>query len=136
MKCSQCAEHFVAYDIGPISYTRLVQIHRGWSCKSLDDDSAVPFDVADWRGRTVEPIVLGPGQSLHLQFGDVPFTEIPEVHKGDIRRSYLVCVKYQDALEPEVTRQTQLSLQLNGDTEGRISFGHLLTHNCADDDCL
>lgn len=102
------------------------------------DDQTDPFVAVQtkWKDKVAYPIVLGPGQTEDYQFGGIAFTEVPNIVKGNMRTSYLVWAQYEDSIgQPVKVRQTQMSMRLNGDTEGGISFGNLPTHNCADDDC-
>lgn len=97
-------------------------------------DGRDPFDLMNQDVRP--PMVLGPGQTLDLQLPDVLRSDVPEIANGNVRHSYIAVARYEDTVSPTVViRQTQLSMRLNGDTEGGISFGYLSTHNCADEDC-
>lgn len=93
-----------------------------------------PFDLLPQDEKS--PLVLGPGQVLELQFGDIQRTEVPNIVNGTIGRYFVALATYEDTMsQSKVIRQTHLSCRLNGDQEGGISFGYLPTHNCADDDC-
>lgn len=98
-----------------------------------------PFDALTKVTHAIsEPIVLGPGQNLILQFGEVPFTDLLDVSVGRKVFDYVAWVRYEDVFNsPPVRWQTQLSQRLNADTEGKghISFSYRTTHNCADQDC-
>jgi hypothetical protein len=97
-------------------------------------DNRDPFDLM--KQATQSPMVLGPGQTFELQFGEVKFSDVPEIAKRNFLISYVALARYEDTVSPSVViRQTHLSNRLNGDTEGAISFGFLPTHNCADEDC-
>ncbi len=91
---------------------------------------------AEWAETT--PIILGPRQTINLQFHEIPFSDLLALEKGEKGFNYFVWVQYDDVISrPSIRRQTQLSQRLNADTEGpgHISFSYLPTHNCADDDC-
>lgn len=94
-----------------------------------------PFDLME-KGISVSPIILGPGQSHKLQFGDVTKPMVLAVANKLSQRSYVGAATYKDTLSQSVIiRQTQISCRMNGDLQGGISFSYLPTHNCADDDC-
>jgi hypothetical protein len=98
-----------------------------------------PFDaLTKIRHPTFEPIVLGPGQNLSLQFGEILLSELAEIANGRKTYDYVAWVRYEDVLnDPPIQWQTQLSQRLNADTEGKghVSFSYRTTHNCADRDC-
>ena len=104
------------------------------------NDLTDPFDrltqVAATNSNIISPMVLGPGQKLDLQLGEIALSQVPQLAHGQIRQCYVVLARYQDTVSPSsVTRQTQLSCRLNADLEGGVSFTYLPTHNCADEDC-
>jgi hypothetical protein len=81
-------------------------------------------------------MILGPGQSLKLQFGDIAPPVVLAVANKLFQRSYVAVATYKDTLSPSVIiRQTQISCRLNGDLQGGVSFSYMPTHNCADEDC-
>jgi len=97
-------------------------------------DKRDPFDVME--KPAIASLPLGPGQFLDVQFGDIAYSDVPEIAKRKIRRSYVAVARYEDTVSPTaIIHQTQLSQSLNGDNEGGISFSYLSTHNCADEDC-
>lgn len=80
--------------------------------------------------------LFGPGQTIELQFGDIRFIDVPQLLSGQLNLDYVAWVIYEDSLSnPPIRRQTQISMHLNGDAEGGISFSFRPTHNCADEDC-
>jgi hypothetical protein len=98
-----------------------------------------PFDVLQWGDEASAPAILGPDQALSLQFGEVPFGDIPDIADRKMTYDYVVWIKYLDTVSRDpIVWQTQMSLHLIGDKEGtpgHISFGFNPTHNCADNDC-
>jgi hypothetical protein len=95
-----------------------------------------PFNIAEWDKMIDVPTILGPGEVINLQFGDIPLADLPSLAKREAIVSYVVWVQYQDTVStPPAMQQTQRSWLLNADTEGGISFSANPTHNCADDDC-
>jgi hypothetical protein len=83
-----------------------------------------------------EPMVLGPGQTIFLQFGEVPFDDIPDKVNGEKLSDYVAWAKYEDTINPvPIIWQTQLSLRLNGDRERHVAFLFRTTYNCVDNDC-
>ena len=102
--------------------------------KDVLDSQGDPFNFLKWDSGA--PIVLGPGQILKLQFGEIQFSEVPKIHDTTKKHDFVAWVKYEDAVSSEpIVRQTQMSLHLNGDSEGNISFSYNPTHNCAEEDC-
>ncbi|MDR3498593.1 MAG: hypothetical protein P4L72_05125 [Parvibaculum sp.] len=98
---------------------------------------ADPFDELKAQKPEGGKILLGPGQVLKLQFGDIPTSIVPAIAAKTLTVDYVAWVKYEDTLSnPAILRQTQISQHLNGDAEGGVSFSYRPTHNCADDDCV
>jgi hypothetical protein len=118
---------------------------KTWARKLVIDKQIVgpampePFDaLTKIRHPASEPMVLGPGQSITLQFGEVLFSDLPAITNGQKTLDYVASVKYEDVLnDPLIEWQTHLSQRLNADTEGKghFSFSYRTTHNCADKDC-
>ena len=99
------------------------------------DGRTEPFDVLDLKKGT-KPLVLGPNQSIAVQFGEVPFKDIRDIVEHRNIQNYVAWVVYYDTVNPTPVRwQTQLSQRLNADLENNISFSYRPTHNCADNDC-
>jgi hypothetical protein len=98
-----------------------------------------PWNTVKWNEMASQPLVLGPSQTLHLQYDEIKFPDLSAIEKGNKRFDYVVWVQYEDVISsPSVPRQTQLYQRLHADTEGpigHISFAYLPTHNCADGDC-
>ena len=116
------------------TWARNVRIRKYKSVNPTGD----PFDIATLIASEEAPILLGPGEQIDIQFGDIPLTELADLtaHKSEIH--YVAWVLYEDSLsDPSVIRQTQLSRHLGADTEGlgHVSFSWNETHNCADEDC-
>ncbi|MGP0089478.1 MAG: hypothetical protein ACLPKB_05900 [Xanthobacteraceae bacterium] len=105
----------------------------------VSPSTAEPFDaLTKVRHPVSEPMVLGPGQNITLQFGEVPFTDLLDISLGRKTFDYVALVTYEDVINsPPIKWQTQLSQRLNADIEGKghISFAYRTTHNCADYDC-
>jgi hypothetical protein len=81
-------------------------------------------------------MIVGPGQSLSLQFPDIQGEEHQEVIDGNLRLYFVAWITYEDVLsDPPVIRQTQLSRKYEADAEGGAAFHWMPTHNCADGDC-
>jgi hypothetical protein len=98
-------------------------------------DGSDPFDLME-KNISLSPMILGPGQSLKLQFGDIAPPVVLAVANKLFQRSYVAVATYKDTLSPSVIiRQTQISCRLNGDLQGGVSFSYMPTHNCADEDC-
>lgn len=118
---------------------------KTWARKLIIDKQVVtpampePFDaLTKIRHPVSEPMVLGPGQSITLQFGEVLFSDLPTITSGQKTFDYVALVKYEDVLnDPPIEWRTHLSQRLNADIEGKghISFGYRTTHNCTDKDC-
>jgi hypothetical protein len=89
--------------------------------KKGDTDS---WNDAKWD--IAEPIVLGPGQSLPLQFGNIwldekgPEPSVPNITAGIQGFQYLAWITYDDAFDAKPLRQTQISQYVNA-AEGFIS---------------
>jgi hypothetical protein len=116
------------------SWARNVRIRR----MLVTDPTSDPFDPAVLDKQQTSPMVLGPGQRLDLQFGDIPLSDLPRIASGAPHLFYVAWLTYEDVLsDPPVTRQTQLSRSVNADTEGpgHVSFSWMPTHNCADEGC-
>jgi hypothetical protein len=95
-----------------------------------------PWDRVKWDELATQPMVLGPGQIFRLQLGDIPFSDLPAIVKGEMGFDYAVWARYEDAVSTSsATHQTQLSQRFGADKDGGTSFAFLPTHNCADDDC-
>ena len=107
--------------------------------KVVPDAKGDPFDALQWGDEATAPAVLGPDQTWSLQFGEIPFGDVPDIADRKKVYDYVVWIKYLDTVSrTPVVWQTQMSLHLIGDREGtpgHLSFGFNPTHNCADDDC-
>jgi hypothetical protein len=101
-----------------------------------------PFESAHLEQKLSAPLVLAPGQRMGFRFGElgeILITDMKELEDRKRQLFYAGWVIYDDPMgNPPVKRQTQISVQLNADTEGlfgHISFSYLPTHNCVDGDC-
>ncbi|MGD0189326.1 MAG: hypothetical protein ABSD74_01155 [Rhizomicrobium sp.] len=102
----------------------------------VTDFTGDPFDRLKADRDTLPPLVLGPGQSLKLQFTDIPFAVRDAIHTGAATVDLVVWATYEDTLSsPPVLRQTQVSQRVNIDAGGGISLTYRDTHNCVDGDC-
>jgi len=120
---------------GGKTWARNLRILKQVVPQQQQDNKDDPFDSLKW-DENVNPMLLGPEQTVTLQFGEVPAAEIGEIADGKKVYDYVAWVKYEDTVSPKpIIRQTQLSQHLNADHEGGISFAYRATHNCADDDC-
>ena len=105
---------------------------KTWARRLIIDKQVIspempePFDaLTKVRHPVSEPIVLGPGQSFTLQIGEVAFSDLPDITAGRKIFDYVAWVRYQDVLNsPPIQWQTQLSMRLVADTEGK---GHILS---------
>ncbi len=104
--------------------------------KIPSSERRAPFETAQWEDHPPASMILGPGQVLDLQVGDVLPGEILAVQQGMLGIYALGWIRYEDTIAvPRIQRQTQMSRQLNVDGEGGHSFGSTPTHNCADEGC-
>jgi hypothetical protein len=121
---------------------KLTNNGKTWARKLIVSHNVVttrqpePFDTLTWDEKDHAPMILGPGQTFELQWGEVSFTDVIDIADGKKWTDYVAAVKYQDTLSPDpIIWRTQISLHLLGDHERHIAFNYLPTHNCADDDC-
>lgn len=114
-----------------MTWARKVRVRRGRAVDPIGD----AWDGEDWE-TPAAPMVLGPGEEISLQFGDIEIGHLPTISTGDTEVFYLAEVTYEDTVSgPPALRRTQLYRRFNVDVEGGISFTWMPTHNCADEDC-
>jgi hypothetical protein len=115
------------------TWARNVRVKHGMI---VDPKDADPFAAVKWEDIKPSPIVIGPGQEIGMQFGDLSGEDPREIIGNKRKVFHVAWVTYEDVLsDPPVTRQTQLFRRFNADEEGGISFAWMPTHNCADDNC-
>ncbi len=116
------------------TWARHVQVRHG---RIIDPTEPDPFAAMKWDEITPHPVLIGPGQEIGMQFGDLFGQQLHDILINKRRVFFVAWVTYFDTLsEPPITRQTQLFRQLNVDEEGGVSFSWMPIHNCADEDCL
>ena len=90
------------------------------------------WNEVDWD--VAEPIVLGPDQSLSLQFEAIMFADLDSISDRSDGREYLAWITYDDVFNAKPSPQTQMVATVYSG-ERDISFNYEGTHNCADSDC-
>ncbi len=115
------------------TWARNLKVKHGMVVDPKIDD---PFAVLEWDKITANPIILGPGQEIGMQFGELSGGELQNIIIDNRKVFFVAWITYEDVLsDPPILRQTQLSRRFNADAEGGVSFSWMPTHNCADDDC-